>query len=801
MTFLFTGVEGSIAIWERHPEAIRQALAVHDELVRSTIVAHGGRVFSAGGDGFAAAFDRAEPAARAAIAVQAALATATWPHDLELSVRMGLHSGEARERGGEFFGAAVNRASRVMDVATVHRSSPPPPPGSSLATIGASNADGSTSVSTSCATRSILSVCTASGRRRSRAIPDRRVPEAVALGNLPALAAQLVGRSDDVETVVAGLATARVATLTGVGGIGKTALALEVGRRLQPQAPDGVWLAALDTIERPDALLPLLLSLFGVDAWAVGDLDSLLDGLRFRETLLILDNCEHVLDAAADVATAIGRACPKVRVLATSREPLDVQGERVRRVPSLSVGDDGTAAALFRLRAEDAGTKLDPVRDADVVAQICCRLDGIPLAIELAAARTRSLRPAEIADRLDDMFRLLTGGKRAAAERHRTLRATLEWSYDLLSDAERVVLARLAAFSGSFGLDAAAWIVGGVLGDAGAEIVDLLDRLVARSLVVPIDDADETRFRLLEPVRQLAAENLAARGDAETTRARHTEWYLGLIDRLGVLWRTGSDQAAWPIAKRELPNLRTAFDHLVETARQDDAERFVVAAYGPIGCQFDGAPMYEWAPKARAIDPGHIGPFSASTCAIAALGAIPRGDFARATQWLRLGVDAIGAGSYDDGLVCCAAIHQVFSGGEPAVTRRLPRAQRRDRARERRPPPPDLGALLRRPLRRGGGLRAALGNRTLIALDVRPRAADRGTRRGSGALLGSGAGQPQLPDVQPRRARARPRADQHRVASRRAAAAPCAGARLAPTGRHPRVVGPVRDGDRVRGAR
>jgi DNA-binding CsgD family transcriptional regulator len=364
----------------------------------------------------------------------------------------------------------------------------------------------------------------------------------------------------------------------------------------------------------------------------------------------------------ADVAGVVSSSCPKMRVLATSREPLDLDGERVRRVRSLSVDRDGTAADLFRLRAEEAGASLDPERDADAVVQICARLDGIPLAIELAAARTRSLRPAEIAVRLEYMFRLLTGGKRASTERHRTLRATLEWSHDMLSAAEQAVLARLSVFAGSFVLDAAEAVAG------DGEVIDVLDRLVARSLVVPVDTADETRLRLLEPVRQLAAEKLAARGEADRTRAQHTDWYLALMKRLGSLWRTGHDQEAWPVAARELPNLRAAFDHLIETVRVDDAEGFVVGSYGPIACQFDVTPMYEWAPKVLGLAPNHVGPDTASVCAIAAWGAIPRGDFDAATMYLRRGVDAITAGSRDDGLVSAAAIHSVLSGGDLAVS-------------------------------------------------------------------------------------------------------------------------------------
>ena len=666
VTFLFTDVEGSTALWEQHADAMGSALGHHDEVVRSTIEAHGGYVFSTGGDGFAAVFDRADRAVRAAVAAQAALAGATWPQGLSLAVRMGLHSGEAQERDGDYFGAAVNRAARVMDAAN----------GAQILVSGATyEIIGDTPASWRWVDlnvhelRDVVHPVRLYRVETSEFGGDPRPPRTGAFraGNLPAASAPLVGRAEDIEEIVADLTTARVVTLTGVGGIGKTRLAVEVGRRLEGQRPDGVWLAALDTVDRPDELVTVLLGLFGIEAPSIDGLESLVHGLRHRDALLILDNCEHVLDVAAATATAIASSCPRMTLLATSREPLDVDGERVRRVRSLSVDDGGPAVELFRLRAAHAGAALDAARDHDAVLQICSRLDGIPLALELAAARTRSMHPSEIASRLDDMFRLLTRGKRSSTERHRTLRATLEWSHHLLTDAEQTVLARLSVFSGSFGLDAAESVAGpGAVGDVA--VVDAVDRLVARSLVVALEDREDSRFRLLEPVRQLAAEKLADRDEVDMVRARHTEWYCALMSRIGSLWRSGADQIAWPMAAREMPNLRAAFDHLVEAARIDEAERFVFEAYGPIACQFDVAPMYDWAPRALGVAPDHIGPYTASACAVAAWGAIPQGQLDDAARWLRRGVEAIDAGSRDDGLVAAAAIHHVLAGGSVAVT-------------------------------------------------------------------------------------------------------------------------------------
>jgi len=667
VTFLFTDVEGSTASWERHPDSMRSALATHEAILRSAIGSHGGVVFAIGGDGFGAAFSRADASLRAAIEGQALLAAARWPAGLALTVRMGLHTGESHERDGSYFGPAVNRAARVMDAANGRQILV----SSATREVVGVELGGSTTLLDLGVheLRDVIEPVRLYRVEDGAFASDPRPPRTsgVRSGNLPPGSGVLFGRDADLKAVAKDLAGARVVTLTGVGGIGKTRLALEVARGSQTEWHDGVWFAALDAIDTPDAMLRMLLGLLGIEPRPRPDLESLIEGLRFRESLLVLDNCEHLLDAAAEATNAIVSSCPGVRVLATSREPLDVEGEQVRPVGSLATDRDGASVALFRVRAGEAGASLDADRDMDAIVRICRRLDGIPLAIELAAARARSLRPAEIAERLDDMFRLLTSGRRVSTERHRTLRATLEWSYDLLSERERALLDRLSIFAGPFALDAVEPVAAGepVLPN---DIVDIIDRLVSRSLLVPVGGVDETRFRLLEPVRHLAAENLAGRGETDSARHAHTQWYLHLIVRLGERWRAGDDQGTWPIAARELPNLRVAFDHLVESGRVDDAERFAVFGYGPVACHVDSVPMYDWAPRAGSLDPDHVGLWTASVCAVAAWGAVLRDDLDGAAAWLRRGVRAIEAGAADEGLVTAAAMHHVLSGGELAVS-------------------------------------------------------------------------------------------------------------------------------------
>jgi predicted ATPase/class 3 adenylate cyclase len=666
VTFLFTDVEGSTGLWERRPAEMEVALAAHDAVVRASIEEAGGYIFATGGDGFAAAFGRADVALAAAIEVQRALASVDWPAGAKLRVRMGVHTGEAHERGGDYFGPAVNRAARVMAAANgsqVLVSSSTRDvvaaelrPATRLADVGLHEL------------RDVLEPVRLYRLEDPAFAVDSRPPRTseIRVGNLPEAPGELLGRDADVDAVLADLSRGRLVTLTGVGGIGKTRLAIEVGRLLQPARRDGVWFAALDTIDQPDAVGRGLLSTLRIEPGSGRDLETVVDGMRFRHALLILDNCEHLLEVAAEVASAIVAGCPHVDVLATSREPLEVVGERARRVLSLDIDDDGPAVRLFRLRAESAGAVIDPDRDAPAVVRICRRLDGIPLAIELAAARARSLRPAEIADRLDDMFRLLTGGRRASVERHRTLRTTLTWSHDLLSQPQQALLARLSLFVGSFSL-AAAQAVGGALGSD--DTIDVIDQLVARSMVVAVEEAEESRFRLLEPIRQLAAEQLAARGEIDLAREAHTQWYLDLLVGLDERWRAGDDQGTWPVAARDLPNLKAAFDRLIEDGRVADAQRFTVAGFGPINNHFDYVPEVEWAPRTAAIDPDDTGPRSAGVCAIAAWGALNVPDLDRTATWLRRAEAAAERGSgEDDWLVLTAAMQHVIFGARLAVS-------------------------------------------------------------------------------------------------------------------------------------
>lgn len=666
VTFLFTDVEGSTVRWERSPALMRAALAAHDDILRSEIERHDGFVFATGGDGFAAAFARADAALAAAVDAQHALADADELRGLALKVRMGLHTGQAHERDGDYFGPAVNRAARAMEAAN----------GSQVFVSAATREvlDQQIDAVTTLVDlgvhqlRDVVDPVRLFQVEHPSFVSDRRPPRtgSVRAGNLPVPAGPLLGRDDDVDTVLAHLATSRLVTLTGTGGIGKTRLAVEAGRRLQPPPRDGVWFVGLDVVDEAGMMLRALLGTLRIERQGDSALSSLVSGLRFRHALVILDNCEHLIDAVADAVAAVLAACPGVQILATSREPLDVDGERVRRVAPLDTEDGGPAAALFRLRAAEAGRVVDAGRDRDPILRICRRLDGLPLAIELAAARSRSLRPADIADRLDDMHGLLRRGRRAGSERHRTLRATLEWSYELLREPERVLFGRLSVFAGSFPLRAVEPVAGGAPIEPGAAL-EVLDQLVGRSLVVPLDGGDESRFRLLEPVRQLAAEVLAARGETDVVRRAHTRWCLDLLVGLSERWRTGDDQGTWPVAAVELANLEAAFVDLVGTRRVEDAQRFAVAGYGPINCHFDNLPLYEWAPRAADLDPAYVGPATASVCAMAAWGALPRGDVQAAASWLQRGAAAIERGSDDDGLLPAAAIHHVLFGGTPVL--------------------------------------------------------------------------------------------------------------------------------------
>ena len=421
VTFLFTDIEGSTRRWDDDPHSMREALTEHEGLMREVFERHDGYVFATGGDGFAVAFGRAGAAVACAIEAQQRLRA----HDLP-PVRMGLHTGEAQERDGNFFGSVVNRAARLMAIG--HG-------GQVLISSATAQVAGNLEL------RDL-------GEHQLRDLSGpERVFEVVAASpgedfpplrsltarstNLPTLLTSFVGREADVAGVVDLLRDYRLVTITGVGGVGKTRLALHAAAEVLPDVSDGVWFCELASAGDALAMLQVI-------AAAVGALprtgltleESIIEHLRTRELMVVLDNCEHLIEPVARLAEKIVRSCPAVRVLATSREGLAVDGERVRPLRALAVPDVGKADApsvyLFaeRARAVQSDFELDGT-NIGAVGEICRRLDGLPLALELAAARVAAMSPAEIATHLDERFRLLTGGRRTAVERHQTLRATV----------------------------------------------------------------------------------------------------------------------------------------------------------------------------------------------------------------------------------------------------------------------------------------------------------------------------------------------------------------------------------------
>ena len=539
-TFLFTDIEGSSRLWEAQPAAMGAALARHDAIARAVVEAHRGVLVKMTGDGLHAAFDAPGDAVAAALALQQAFADPATTSGLPLRVRCGVHLGAVERRDNDFFGAMVNRAARIMAAAhggqvllsdaVAAAVADRLPPGAGLRDLGAVRL------------RDLASperVHQLLHPQLRREFPALRSLEATP-NNLPQQVTSFVGRAQELADVKALLGRTRLLTLLGAGGLGKTRLSLQAAADVLDDYPDGVWLVELAPLTDPRLVPQAVAATLGVKEEQGATLvDSLRRHAAGRRSLLILDNCEHVIEAAALLATALLQSAPDLTIMASSREPLRVPGEATYPVPSLAVPDARAAAtpeavlpyAAVRLFVERA-TAVQPAfvldaGNASAVAGICRRIDGIPLAIELAAARVRTLSVATLAERIGDRFRLLTGGNRTALPRQQTLRALIDWSYDLLSADERTLLARLSVFAGGWTLeDAEAVTAGGTLGaDA---VLDLLTGLVDKSLVA--SEAEGERYRLLDTVRQYAQERLDASGERRAVADRHLAHFLGVAE-------------------------------------------------------------------------------------------------------------------------------------------------------------------------------------------------------------------------------------------------------------------------------
>jgi predicted ATPase len=479
-------------------------------------------------------------------------------------------------------------------------------------------------------------------------------------GNLPRPSTEWFGPGGELKQWLAELGRRRLVTLTGPGGVGKTRAALEIGAQAADDFLDGVWMVDLAPVEDPEAVPAAAAAALGVPSQAgLTTADALTGWLQGRRVLVILDNCEHVLDAAAALVATVAADCQTVTILATSRQPLGVVGEQVVPVASRELPD---AVELFydRARLSDASfERAGP--DRETVAAVCARLDGIPLAIELAAARVRSLTPAELLARLDDRFKMLRSGQRGGVERHRTLQATVDWSYQLLSRQERAVFDRLSVFPGDFDLAAAEAVCADGDLEVG-DVFDLVDGLVAKSLVIAERSGSATRYRLLETLRQYGQARLGERGESADLRQRHLGHYVSLAERAHQRWASPQQAEGITIFNLEWNNLRAAYAAAIDTFDVENAERLLKAIYWfALGAgRFEE--YVEW--SQRAIDLSRsLGRPLPWIYGLAAINAELAGDGQRAEQ---LATEGLASAGPDDpaGLLCLAALAatHVFSG-------------------------------------------------------------------------------------------------------------------------------------------
>jgi predicted ATPase/class 3 adenylate cyclase len=575
VTFAFTDVEGSAQRWDHDRSAMEKALQRHDELIRAAMTGHGGHVFKTMGDQFCAVFARPEAAVAAILAAQRALGEEDFSAVDGLKVRAAIHTGTADERNGDYFGPAVNRVARLLAIGH----------GGQVLVSGVS-ADLVQGELPSQASLRDLGEHRLKDLARPEYVYQLLAPDLVAdfpplrsldslPNNLPRMLTSFVGRDAEVAEITALVENNPLVTLVGSGGVGKTRTSLQVAANMLDGSGDGVWLIELAPLSSGDYIPSTVAQALGLKLDAEGDsVENLAVALKSKHMLLIFDNCEHLVEAAARVVGAILHRAPKIKVLASSRQGLGLKGEETYRMPSLDIPpEDATghlvagdamrsaAVSLFVERALSADKKFKlSDENAPIVVDICRRLDGIPLAIELAASRVKMLSPRQLRDRLDERFRVLTGGNRDELPRQQTLRAMIDWSHDLLDDRERMLFRRLGIFVNGFSLEGAVAVGSGEDLDE-IDVFDVLASLVDKSLVLAESDGDSLRYRLLESTRAYALEKLSDAGERDAIASRHLEY---LRDRFVELWeqmdRTGRMGDLTRALVAELDDIRAALD-------------------------------------------------------------------------------------------------------------------------------------------------------------------------------------------------------------------------------------------------
>ncbi len=558
VTFLFTDIEGSTERWQRNDGAMSGALSVHDELIRSVVERHGGVVFKHTGDGVCAVFQSAPHAVAAAVEAQAGL---------DLPVRMGLHTGEAEARDGDYFGPALNRAARVMDAGhggqvLVSSATAGLVGHHDLVDLGEYQLKG-------------LEIVERIFQVGWGDFPALRTPRPV-VGNLPVELSTFIGRREEVKSLVDELVDHRLVTLIGVGGTGKTRLAVETSRTLSTTFPDGCWIVELAAVTVAEAVPFAFAAGLALSAPPEGDVTGhLVARLRDKRLLVLVDNCEHLRGVAAGVVERIIAGCPNVTVVATSREPLMIRGEHLVPVPSLSPAD---AERLFIERARDEAPTLEiDAEQARAVSELCERLDGLPLALELAASRVRAFTPVELVVNLEERFRMLVGGRRSQMDRHQTMRGTLDWSYDLCTEVERAVFDRLSVFPAGFDLSSARAVAGSD-GLSELDVIDVVPQLLDRSLLQRATASDgTTRYRMLETMRAYGREHLQHQGVADTTRARHAHYMAATIAALGLAYMGPLEQLWLQRLREYLPDVLVALDWCIEHQEWENGLRLTAS--------------------------------------------------------------------------------------------------------------------------------------------------------------------------------------------------------------------------------